>query len=63
LVPNIDYNALREDGDKNLDMSVKGKLYPVDIVFNSHPNFKTITGLCQFVSHGNSDLIMLKLGR
>jgi hypothetical protein len=57
LVPNIDYNALREVGAKNLDLWVKGELYLVDLVSNSHPDFKTITGLCQYVCHGKSGLL------
>jgi hypothetical protein len=57
LVPNIDYSALRESGAKNLDLWVKGELYPVDPVSKSHPDFKTITGLCRFVCHGNNGLL------
>ena len=57
LVPNIDYYALRESGAKNVDLCVKGELYPIDPMSNSHPDFKTIIGLCRFVCHGKSDLI------
>jgi hypothetical protein len=34
LVPNIDYNKLRESGAKNLDLCVKGEIYPVDPMSN-----------------------------
>jgi hypothetical protein len=57
LVPNIDYSALRESGAKNLDLWVKGELYSVDPVSRSHPDFKTITGQCRFVCHGNNGLL------
>jgi hypothetical protein len=57
LVPNIDCNALREVRAKNLDLWVKGELYPVHPMSNSHPDFKTITRLCRYVCHGKSGLL------
>ena len=56
-VPNIDYNALREFGAKNVDLWVKGELYPIDPMSNSHPDFKPIIGLCRFVCHGKSSIL------
>ena len=57
VVFDIDYSALRESGAKNLDLWVEGELYPVDPMSKSHPYFKTITGLCRFVCHGESGIL------
>ena len=45
----VDENQKIIEGEKNVYLSAKGELFPIDPTTNSFPEFKSVTGLVKFL--------------
>ena len=53
----VDEDKIRIEGAKNIDLWAKGELFPIDPITNSHPDFKSETGLVKFLCNGKKGLL------
>ena len=53
----VDEDKIRIEGEKSIDLWVKGELFPIDPITNSHPDLKSVTGLVKFLCNGKKGLL------